>query len=82
VEVAPGDSHHSPAAGLKRTVAPAVSLERGARAVRAVAIELDDQALRTPDAIGLDSETIYLHRHVEFRHRKAFAMDEADEEVL
>jgi len=47
-----------------------------------VAVELDDQALRTPDAVTLDQAAGDLHGGIDLRPREADALEEREEALL
>jgi hypothetical protein len=53
VELTPGDTRDSPAAGDERSVAQPIVFERGRGRMRGAAVEFDDQALVVPDAVAL-----------------------------
>jgi len=82
VELSPGDPDHPPPGGLERPVTRAIGLEGAAAAVRGVAVELDHQALRTPDAVTLDQAAGDLHGGIDLRPREADALEEREEALL
>jgi hypothetical protein len=50
--------------------------------VYATAVQLDDQALTSPHAIGLDPSIPNRDSDVQLRHRESYAVHEVDEEIL
>jgi hypothetical protein len=56
IEVARGDTDAAPAVDGERAVAGAIGLEGGVGVVILAAVELDDEALLGPGAIGFDLE--------------------------
>jgi hypothetical protein len=56
IEVARGDADAAPAVDGERAVAGAIGLEGGVGVVGLAAVELDDEALLRPGAIGFDLE--------------------------
>ena len=76
------DPDDPPAGRDRRAVAGPVRLEGLGRVVKAAAIELDDQASVSPQAVGLDHPAAELHPHVRFGAREAVAISEDEEEVL
>jgi hypothetical protein len=65
VELAPGDADHPPAGGLEAPVAGAVFLERLAGAVAGVAVELDDEVVVGPRAVGFDGVAVEVDGRVD-----------------
>src|SRR5262245_1855570 len=73
-----GDRHAAPAGRLEDPALLAVALEGGARAVDLPAVDLDDHALGTPDAVDLAA----LDVHVRLGAREARPVGELDEQLL
>src|SRR5918999_2742694 len=73
-----GDRHAAPAGRLEHAALLAVALEGGACAVDLPAVDLDDHALSSPDAVDLEA----LHVNVGLRTLEARAVGERNEELL
>lgn len=59
VQLTPGDANHSPPGGLQSPISFAIGLERRAGPVRLTAVELNDQPLCSPEAVGFDLDAIF-----------------------
>jgi hypothetical protein len=79
VELTPGDAHDTPARGLEDAVSFAVALESGASAVCFVAVELDDEALFSPEEVRLDPAAGEVEVPVDGRAGKVVGIEEGEE---
>src|SRR5689334_9493125 len=70
MELPPRDTDRAPSRHAKRAITRAVALERQGGSVEPPAVELDDQALRAPDAVAFEPPTVCEDMAVPLRCRK------------
>jgi len=74
--------HDAITGNCQATIAFAVALEGGTRAVCRVAIELDDDFLDRPETVGPIAADLQVDPSVELRSRELAAIEEGDEASL
>lgn len=82
VQLAPGDSNHSPSCGLKAAISFTVRLERATRSVCLASVQFDDHSLVTPEAVRLNPSSVELEQGIEPRDRKVRVTKQSGEPLL